>query len=218
MGNGTSKKTAPSKQTPQKAVRRGLDKTLSITILGDPKVGKTALLDQFVDNTFFKAYAVTKKINIRTRIIENEGKIYRLMISDIPGEEKFKPKNNEHITLAHGYLILFDLTNRDSFTHVEKWMDEIKKEGVLSPKIVLVGTKCDLTRAVPLEEIQEYCTKNSLSYIEISSKKKIKIHRPFFVLSSYITAAPSVISSVLQNHQQTPADSIIHNLSATPNS
>ena len=111
-------------------------------------------------------------VDFKLKNIEIDSKKIKLQIWDTAGQERFKTITTSYYKGAHAILIVFDITDRDSFDHVRNWMadiDKFAKEGVLR---ILVGNKCDLeqNRKVRKEEAEEIAKKYGINYIETSKK------------------------------------------------
>ena len=147
-----------------------------ITILGDSAVGKTSLINQFVESSFQEDYKPTLGANIIRKDV-NLDEIHsrvRLIIWDLAGQEKYNVVRSMYYQGCVGALLVFDLTRYDTFESIEsKWLSDfkkfVKKEGVY----ILVGNKKDLVneRAVDSEKGHKLSKKiNAIQYIETSAK------------------------------------------------
>ena len=107
-------------------------------------------------------------VDFKLKNIEIDGKKIKLQIWDTAGEERFRTITTSYYKGAHAILIVFDITEKDSFDHVKNWVadiDKFAKQGVLR---ILVGNKCDLEkqRNVSKEEANELAEKLGIKYIE----------------------------------------------------
>ena len=127
-------------------------------------------------------------VDFKLKNIEIDSKKIKLQIWDTAGQERFKTITTSYYKGAHAILIVFDITDRDSFDHVRNWMadiDKFAKEGVLR---ILVGNKCDLEqeRKVRSEEAKEIANKYGIKYIETSAKDTINIDDLFISTAKYL--------------------------------
>ena len=127
-------------------------------------------------------------VDFKLKNIEIDSKKIKLQIWDTAGQERFKTITTSYYKGAHAILIVFDITDRDSFDHVRNWMadiDKFAKEGVLR---ILVGNKCDLAdkRQVTMEEAKEIANKYGIKYIETSAKDTINIDDLFISTAKYL--------------------------------
>ena len=127
-------------------------------------------------------------VDFKLKNIEIDSKKIKLQIWDTAGQERFKTITTSYYKGAHAILVVFDITDRDSFDHVRNWMadiDKFAKEGVLR---ILVGNKCDLahSRQVTMEEAKEIANKYGIKYIETSAKDTINIDDLFISTAKYL--------------------------------
>ena len=127
-------------------------------------------------------------VDFKLKNIEIDSKKIKLQIWDTAGQERFKTITTSYYKGAHAILIVFDITDRDSFDHIRNWMadiDKFAKEGVL---MILVGNKCDLSnkRQVTMEEAKEIANKYGIKYIETSAKDTINIDDLFISTAKYL--------------------------------
>ena len=120
-------------------------------------------------------------VDFKLKNIEIDNKKIKLQIWDTAGQERFRTITTSYYKGAHAILIVFDITEKDSFEHIKNWMadiDKFAKQGVLR---ILVGNKCDLEnqRAVSKEEVNELSEKYGIKYIETSAKDTINIDTLF---------------------------------------
>ena len=132
-----------------------------------------------------------KKINI-------DGTAIKLQLWDTAGQERFQSITYSYFKNAHGVLIIFDLSDKQSFLNVERWirlMEENQASNVLK---VLIGNKSDLQKEVEKEEIQTLCCEFKLPYYEVSAKMGQNINEPFefmakLVKKQYLDVLPDSI-------------------------
>ncbi|NVM04650.1 MAG: GTP-binding protein [Candidatus Helarchaeota archaeon] len=145
-----------------------------ICIVGDPGVGKTSLILRYIENKFKDNYIPTLGVEFLTKKLKvgKEGIETSLIIWDIGGQHKWQTKLHLYLQGADGAIIIFDLTRRNSFTNLEKWINNIKKISGDVPYLI-VGNKKDLVedRNVKLDEALAF-SKNIDNYpvLETSAK------------------------------------------------
>jgi small GTP-binding protein len=147
-----------------------------IILLGDSSVGKSSLVERYINNDFAKNFTTTVGVDYRLKIIHD--KKIKLSFWDTAGQERFNEIIKAYYRNCNCYLILFDISNQESFLHVEKWLDSIKKySNNENPFIILIGTKTDLSnnRAVKNNDIEIFIFRNKLEYYEISAKNNDNI-------------------------------------------
>ena len=147
-----------------------------ITILGDSAVGKTSLINQFVESSFQEDYKPTLGANIIRKdvILDKSNAKIRLIMWDLAGQEKYNVIRSMYFQGCVGALVVYDITRHQTFDNVEsKWLKDfknyVKKEGAY----VLIGNKIDLSdqRVVSKEEGESLAEKIQASdFIETSAK------------------------------------------------
>ena len=116
--------------------------------------------------------------------MEIEGKIVKLQIWDTHGEERFRNIISSYYRVASGILLLYNITDRDSFDNLNSWLIDIEKNTKKDVCKILVGTNCDLEdeRKVTYQEGKEFATKNGMKFIEVSVKNNINVNEAFDIL------------------------------------
>ena len=157
-------------------------------LLGDSGVGKSCIILRYTEDTFSVNLMNSIGVDFKLKNIEIEGKKVKLQIWDTAGEERFRTITTSYYKGAHAILIVFDITEKDSFDHVKNWVadiDKFAKQGVLR---ILVGNKCDLEkqRNVSKEEANELAEKLGIKYIETSAKDTINIETLFVDTAKYL--------------------------------
>mmetsp|Transcript_13887 Transcript_13887/g.21647 ORF Transcript_13887/g.21647 Transcript_13887/m.21647 type:complete len:141 (+) Transcript_13887:167-589(+) len=117
-----------------------------------------------------------------------DGQNIKLQIWDTAGQERFRTLTASYYRGAHGIIIVYDVTDRETFDNVKQWMHEIERFANENVCIVLVGNKCDLTdkRQVSTEEAQELAGYYGIPYLETSAKNNICVEESFTTMSRKI--------------------------------
>ena len=120
-------------------------------------------------------------VDFKLKNIEIDNKKIKLQIWDTAGQERFRTITTSYYKGAHAIVIVFDITDKDSFEHVKVWMQDIDKFAKQGVMRILVGNKCDLEnqRAVTKDEGNEMALKYGIKYIETSAKDTINIEELF---------------------------------------
>ena len=118
--------------------------TYKLLLLGDSSVGKTCILTRYTDNIFHGDNLSTIGIDskIKSVTLEN-GKSVKVQIWDTAGQDRFKSMTKSFYKSAHGIVLVYDVTNPDTFDSVRKWIETIKEEAPEKVKVLLLGNKCD---------------------------------------------------------------------------
>jgi small GTP-binding protein len=145
-------------------------------LIGDAGVGKTSLVKRFVNNTKPGLYDITIGIDYESKLLEIKGEDdeqlkIKLQIWDTAGQEVFKSIINSYYNTTVGAIVVFDVTCRNSYNHVNSWVKEIRDRSRSDTTIILVGNKCDLKskRSVSTQEANEYAREKDIEYIETSA-------------------------------------------------
>ena len=134
-------------------------------------------------------------VDFKLKNIEIDNNKIKLQIWDTAGQERFRTITTSYYKGAHAILIVFDITEKDSFEHVKNWMadiDKFAKQGVLR---ILVGNKCDLEhqRAINKECANELAEKYGIKYIETSAKETVNIEQLFINTAKYLLSKQTSI-------------------------
>jgi len=161
---------------------------IKIIMLGDVSVGKTSIIGRYIDNSFQEAYKCTIQAEKRSKVInEDENTSLRLNIWDTAGQEKFKSVTRNYYRDAHGAIIVFDLSSRDTFNEVRNWIKELKTYGSEETVIIILGNKSDLSsqRAVSEDDIKKELN-DEYFYLDVSAKTGNNISLAFDRLKKLI--------------------------------
>ena len=146
---------------------------IKIAMLGDSKVGKTAICQTFMNIEFCENNLSTIGIEkLETQIKLRNGEDIKLIIWDTAGQERFHSIALNSIKTAQGVAVVFDFSNRPSFENVTKWLNEIK-ENLNNVCVVLFGNKCDLPKEawkVTKEEAQKFADDRKIPFFQTSAK------------------------------------------------
>ena len=153
---------------------------IKIALLGDSTVGKTAICNSFMKLEFSQDMLSTigqEKIERKYNL--KNGKEIKLVIWDTAGQERFHSIAIKALKSAQGVIIVYDVTKKETFDHVNNWLETIKEE-MPEPNLILFGNKIDLeNREVSFEDAEKYANKNNLKYFETSAKLNKGINEGF---------------------------------------
>ena len=152
-----------------------------VSLIGDSSTGKTSILLRFIDDYFTEDTKSTIGVDFKLVSFELEPKIYaKMQIWDTCGSERFKSLTSSFIKTCNAFILIFDLTRKNTFHNIDHWIKIIKEN--TSPKfMILIGNKSDLIneRNIDKEIILDYCEKNLFNYMEISAKNNLNIEKLF---------------------------------------
>lgn len=150
-------------------------------IIGDTGVGKSCLLLQFTDRRFQPVHDLTIGVEFGARMITIDGKQIKLQIWDTAGQESFRSITRSYYRGAAGALLVYDITRRETFTQLEKWLTEARENASENMVIMLIGNKVDLDhkRAVTYQDGGDFAKKQNLIFLETSAKTAANVEEAF---------------------------------------
>ena len=136
-------------------------------------------------------------VDFKIRTIDVDGKTIKLQIWDTAGQERFRTITSSYYKGAHGIIVTYDITDRDSFAKVSEWMGEVDKHANENICRILVGNKKDLDeqRTVPYQEAKELADHHNVRFLETSAKASMNVEDAFTLMTREIkskvaTSAP----------------------------
>ncbi|EEB14589.1 GTP-binding nuclear protein RAN1, putative [Pediculus humanus corporis] len=154
------------------------EKLFKVIIIGDPTVGKTSFVQRYVENTYKRDYKGTVGVDFALKILKwSDTQTIKLQLWDIAGQERFTWMTRVYYKDAHGCVIMFDLTNKNSFVNTLKWKRDVDSKCSLPDgrpiPCMLLANKCDLSRrSVEQVEIEEFHKENNFcGWTETSAKE-----------------------------------------------
>ena len=162
---------------------QGKSLQLKILVLGEGRIGKTCLIERYVNRTFKENYIATIGMDIRNKKLEINKRDFNITINDTAGQERFRSLTKMFYKGADGILVGFDLTEPKTLQLVDFWIQEIEinksKEHPIS--LVLFGNKCDDKENIKVkqEDIKKMQEKHKLDYFETSAKDGTNVRTIF---------------------------------------
>jgi Ras-related protein Rab-2A len=148
-------------------------------IIGDTSVGKSCLLLQFTDKRFRSEHDVTIGVEFGSKTIDIEGQPTKIQIWDTAGQENFRSITRSYYRGAAGALIVYDISRRETFDHVARWLEEVKQHSDRKTIMALIGNKSDLVRRVTYDEGARFAKENGLLFVETSARSDDKVDEAF---------------------------------------
>jgi len=164
------------------------DYLFKLLLIGDSGVGKSCLLLRFADDTYTESYISTIGVDFKIRTIDLDGKTIKLQIWDTAGQERFRTITSSYYRGAHGIIVVYDVTDSESFNNVKQWLHEIDRYACENVNKLLVGNKSDLesTRKVPTEQAKEFADSLNIDFLETSAKNSQNVEKAFTTMASQI--------------------------------
>lgn len=163
-------------------------------LIGNSGVGKSSLLLRFADDVFTDNFMPTIGVDFKIRTIEVDGKTIKLQIWDTAGQERFKTITSSYYKGAHGIIVTYDITDRESFSAIENWMNEVEKHASDNISRILVGNKSDMTdaRQVSTDEGKELAEHYNVRFLETSAKDCKNVEEAFIMMTREIKSRVAI--------------------------
>ena len=159
------------------------DLKFKIMILGESMVGKTSFITRYICDKFGERYLCTIGIDFQEKIIKKNNKDIKLQIWDTAGEERYRNVAKSYFQSSQGFIVAYDINNKESFKQVKYWVEQIKSISDESTKCIIIGTKCDLEERQVLEkEGSDFAKKLGYKFFETSAKLNINVNETFETL------------------------------------
>ena len=177
-----------------------------IIFTGDSGVGKTSIINSIMGQKFSPEYEPSIGVDFFSKTIRYKSRLIKLQIWDSAGQEKFRSLIPNYIRGSSLIFLVFDVSVKDSFQHLNGWIEFITN--IEKGNIIIVGNKIDLKeeRAVTKEEAEKFCKENNYEYFEVSAKEGTNITN---LLYTSIASLP-IFNAI--NNENIPKESIIQDL------
>ncbi|KAM9392901.1 RAB3D, member RAS oncogene family, b [Pholidichthys leucotaenia] len=163
------------------AADQNFDYMFKLLIIGNSSVGKTSFLFRYADDSFTSAFVSTVGIDFKVKTVFRNDKRIKLQIWDTAGQERYRTITTAYYRGAMGFLLMYDVTNQESFNAVQDWATQIKTYSWDNAQVILVGNKCDLEddRLIPTEDGQRLAEELGFQFFEASAKDNINVKQVF---------------------------------------
>ena len=150
-------------------------------IIGDANVGKSNLLIRYVKNEYVPDMKSTVGVEFGSKILKIYDINVKVQIWDTAGQERYRSVTSSYYKGSKGVLIVYDISNYNSFESVDRWINEFRMKSDENSAIVLVGNKNDNEelRKVTIEEGEEKAKKYNLGFFETSAKEGKNVDEAF---------------------------------------
>ncbi|XP_068129194.1 ras-related protein Rab-19 [Hyperolius riggenbachi] len=183
------------------------DFLFKIILIGDSNVGKTCVVQRFQSGIFTDKHQNTIGVDFTVRNLNVDGKKVKVQVWDTAGQERFRTITQSYYRSAHGAIIAYDVTRRQTFESVPHWIHEVEKYGAANLMVMLIGNKSDLVenRQVLFEESCTLAEKfGLLAVLETSAKEARNIDEVFLLMAKELIARHT-----LHLHKDSPRNSFV---------
>lgn len=161
-------------------------------VIGNANTGKSCILHQFIENKFKSDSTHTIGVEFGSKVINCGGKSVKLQVWDTAGQERFRSVTRSYYRGAAGALLVYDISNRESFNALTNWLTDARTLASPDIVIVLVGNKKDLDadREVTFMEASRFAQENELMFLETSARTGENVEEVF------LKCARSILSKI----------------------
>lgn len=151
------------------------DHVFKLIVVGDSAIGKSSLLDRYINDIYTTTYSSTIGVDFKLKGIDKDGTKIKLQIWDTAGQERFRTIVSSYYRGAHGILLCFGYDSFTSFNNLDIWLQEIATYCQKGTPILLIGTKNDYIgtkhQEVSDETILGFCDKHNFEFCSTSAKE-----------------------------------------------
>ena len=165
----------------ENSIEEEFDEKIKLMVLGDSSVGKSSILSKYCKNEFMSKYITTIGIDFQIKYLNINNKRIKLQIWDTAGQERYRVVTKNYFNTSNGFVIIYDITSRESFNNINNWMEQIESIVGDRVKCIIFGNKNDLVseRKVQKEEGEELAKRYNCSFFETSAKEGNNIEEGF---------------------------------------
>ena len=159
-----------------------------VVLVGDSFVGKTNIMSKYLKNEFHDDSKATVGVEFGSKQFIIEGHTIKAQIWDTAGQERYKAITSAYYKGAKGAFIVYDITRKNSFESVEKWVSDVTAVADKKITVVLIGNKCDLEdqRQVTKEQGEEKSSKLEIAFLETSAFSGENLEKAFEMMMNEI--------------------------------
>ena len=152
-----------------------------VVLVGDSFVGKTNIMSKYIKNEFLEDSKATVGVEFGSKQFTVEGHSIKAQIWDTAGQERYKAITSAYYKGAKGAFIVYDITRKQSFDSVEKWVNDVTAVADKKITIILIGNKCDLEdqRQITKEQGEEKANKLEIAFLETSALSGENLDKAF---------------------------------------
>ena len=152
-----------------------------IVLVGDASVGKTNIMSKYLKNEFHEDSKATVGVEFGSKQFTVEGHQIKAQIWDTAGQERYKAITSAYYKGAKGAFVVYDITRKQSFESVDRWINDLKATADKKLSIIIIGNKCDLEdqRQVTKEQGEEKAKNAEVAFMETSALSGENLEKAF---------------------------------------
>ena len=160
------------------------DFLFKIVLIGDSSVGKTNIMSKYLKNQFREDSKATVGVEFGSKQFSVEGHQVKAQIWDTAGQERYKAITSAYYKGAKGAFVVYDMTRKNTFDSVNRWVSDIKAAADKRITLILIGNKCDLEdqRQVTKEQGEDKAKELDLAFLETSALSGNNLEKAFQIM------------------------------------
>ena len=154
---------------------------IKVILIGDSGVGKTNIMSKFLKNQFLEDSKATVGVEFGSKLFIQQGHKIKAQIWDTAGQEKYKAITSAYYKGSKGALVIYDITQKETFANIEKWVNDLKCKGDPKITVIIIGNKNDLEekRQISKEQGEEKAKSFGCAFLETSAFSGDNIEKAF---------------------------------------
>ena len=174
------------------------DYIFKVLLIGNSDVGKSSLILRYVDQIWNDVFVPTIGVDFKVKSLEVDKKLVKMQIWDTAGQERFRNVISSYFKGAHGILLIYDITAKDSFKELENWLGEVERNANSQVLKILIGNKCDLEdkREISKDEGESFAMRNGMQFMETSAKLNTNVNEAFEALAKIMVESSNKRNAV----------------------
>ena len=161
---------------------------MKFLLIGEQAVGKSSLINQYIEGKFEENLLCAAGLDLKKKYITINKTLIKLMIYDTAGHERFRTLSKNQISSTKGILIVYDVTEKESFDALNFWMKSFKENANKNAICLIIGNKIDLEnkRVIGYDEGKKFAEKYGVKFIETSAKSAVGVNEAFYSVAKEI--------------------------------
>ena len=172
----------------------GVDRFYKILVIGESNVGKTSIILRYTENSFNASGISTCGVDVKCKYVSLDNLKIRLDIWDTAGQERFRGLAKNYFRGANAFILVYDITNKNSFTKLRGWISDAKEKIEREYKMIVVGNKkdCKNERVIDYDTLADFGKKNNVLFLEVSAKTGEDIDKIFINLVEELVKSKNI--------------------------